>query len=193
MVMLNCRPNFYLLILAMLCSFYGCSSTVEVPKTNSSLSSQSSSQTQQLTGNELPKNSEAQIDLAQEAMIEQKCLEAWRLCIAGKKEEGLAQFKKLGQQYPKSASVLLMTGQALERCGYKSEAISYYEKAANKSDFAIMSSFKLAESLRTTGKTTKAITQYKKLISISPQFAEAHLGLAKALKKLNSKSQESTI
>ena len=76
-----------------------------------------------------------------------------------------------------------MTGQVLDRVGDKEEALVYYQKAANNSDFAVMSLFKIAESLRTTGNTMAASERYKKLIAIAPQFSQAHLGLAKTLAK----------
>lgn len=136
------------------------------------------------------KTSDTNINLEEEAQIEKECLAAWRKCVAGNTKEGIADLKKLGQEYPHSSSVLFMTGQAMEKFGNKKEALVYYEKAANDSDFAIMSLFKIAEALRASGKTEQAIIRYRKLISIAPEFAQAHLGLAKALNTSQPHSSE---
>ncbi len=171
--------SYLLIVIFILIASFGCSSNVEAPKTSYSAVIKDASVNKGLPS----KNNESEIDLEQEAVIENKCLEAWRKCIGGNKKEGMAELKKLNQQFPKSSSVLFMTGQALEKFGNKKEAMAYYEKAANNSDFAVMSLFKIAESMRTTGNTEQATICYKKLVNIAPQFSLAHLDLAKTLIK----------
>jgi tetratricopeptide (TPR) repeat protein len=136
------------------------------------------------------KTNQAEINLEQEAGIEKLCVEAWRSCLAGKQKEALAQLQELSKKYPSSSSVLFMTGQVLDKCGKKEEAAIYYEKSMHDSDFAVMSLYKLAESLRTAGSTTKAVARYKELVKIAPNFPQAHLGLAKALRKQNPKAEQ---
>ncbi len=168
----------------------GCSSQVQAPQIDRS--SVTTENTVAHHQSAMIKNDQSEINLEQEAQIEKKCLEAWRNCLAGKKDESIKQLEELSKEYPKSSSVLFMTGQVLERSGKKKEAIAYYEKSLHNSDFATMSLFKLAESLRTTGNTTKAIMRYRELIAVSPDFPQAHLGLAKALRQLDSHSSEAT-
>jgi tetratricopeptide (TPR) repeat protein len=177
----------HLSILALAFLTFGCSSSVKAPQPNYSTTVKN---TTEPVHTYLSKNNECAIDLEQEALIEKKCLDSWRKCVSGNKKEGIAELKKLSQKYPRSSSVLFMTGQVLDRYGDKKEAIAYYEKAANNSDFAAMSLFKIAESLRNTGNTEQAIDKYRKLIDISPQFTEAHLGLAKCLIKTTPDSEE---
>ena len=166
----------------------GCSSQIEAPKIDSSKTAVLN--TEKKITPAIKQNNQGEINLEEETQIEKQCLQAWRNCIAGKKQEAMQQLETLAKQYPKSSSVLFMTGQVLERSGKKTEAIAYYEKSLHNSDFATMSLFKLAESLRTTGNTKKAIIRYRELIAISPDFPQAHIGLAKALKQLDPKSAE---
>lgn len=191
-----CHNFTYLSLVALILSVSGgCSSNIEAPKAAGLSALKVPAEvkdTADVKVNAIPpaNNNECQIDLEQEAAIEKKCLQAWRKCIAGQKNEGIADLKKLHQKYPKSSSVLFMTGQVLDKFGNKKEAIAYYEKAANNSDFAVISLFKIAESMRTTGNTEQAIIRYRKLVNIAPQFSLAHLGLAKALIKLDPASKE---
>ena len=187
----NWRHNLFCLSIASFIagSSLSCSSNIEVPKTRRNCLfpiKDAAPMGAPLSS----KNDESIIDLEQESTIEKMCLEAWRKCIAGNKKAGIADLKKLSQQYPKSSSVMFMTGQVLEKFGDKKEALAYYEKAADNSDFAVMSLFKIAESMRTTGNTEQALIRYKKLITIAPQFSLAHLGLAKTLIKLDPASEK---
>ncbi len=188
--MRNCFHNsiYQLAAICLISLSSSCSSRIEAP--------QSTDLKKLEIKQELPptintgRTNQAEINLEQEASIENLCLEAWRKCLAGKKEESIKELKALGKQYPNSSSVLFMTGQVLDKCGKKEEAATYYAKSMHDSDFAVMSLFKLAESLRTTGNTAKAIARYKELVVIAPQFSQAHLGLAKALLLQNPKSPE---
>ncbi len=173
--------SFSIIVFLLIFSF-GCSSTIDAPKRSYSGIAKDTAK----AGAGLPsQTNESQIDLEQESAIEKMCLESWRKSIAGNKKGAISDLKKLRQQYPKSSTVLFMTGQVLERFGDKKEAMTYYEKASNDSDFAIMSQFKIAESLRTTGNTEQALIHYRRLVSIAPDFSLAHLGLAKILIKVH--------
>ncbi len=182
-----CHNCLLLLAVSVTAFSFGCSANIEAPKISYAAPVKDSAA---IDINPAKKNNEAQINLEEEAEIEKMCLAAWRKCVAGDKKAGVAELKKLSKQYPRSSSVLFMTGQVLERFGDKKEALDYYEKAANNSDFAAMSLFKIAESLASTGNTEQAIIRYRKLINIAPQFSLAHLGLAKALIKLQPHSAE---
>jgi len=181
-------PNYYrslfgfLSIIFLMLSTFGCSSKIDAPKVSNEIVGKDNTESSPTLPSE---NDESAINLEQEASIEKMCLTAWRKCVAGNKKEGIADLKKLSKQYPKSSSVLFMTGQVLEKFGDKKEALNYYERAANNSDFAVMSLFKIAESLRTAGNTEQAVMRYRKLLDIAPQFSLAHLGLAKTLMKVH--------
>jgi tetratricopeptide (TPR) repeat protein len=132
----------------------------------------------------------SETDLQAEAAVDQKCVEAWRIGIAGDPEGAIKQLKELDKEYPRVSTVHFMLGQVLERAGRKKEAVTYYRDAVRQFEFDSMHLFRLAEAMRTTGDARGAIPYYRKLLKGAPEFAEGKLGLAKALLQVDPNSQE---
>jgi tetratricopeptide (TPR) repeat protein len=129
-------------------------------------------------------------ELEMEAAVSDRCLEAWRKEIKGDTKAALSQLDELEHLYPRSNTVSMMKGQVLEHSGNKKEAIQYYRAAVSGNELSDIHTFKLAELLRTTGDIKGAIVQYRKLLQGSPNFLDAHLGLAKCLRMQDAGSQE---
>ena len=128
------------------------------------------------------------VDYVAETEVSEKSLTAWRLGLAGKVDEAMKMLEDLDKKYPNMKTVSFMKGQVQEHAGHKEEALKYYKQAVVGNEFDAMEIFKLAELERETGKTEQAISDYQKLLKLSPAFAPGQLGLAKAFLKQDSKS-----
>jgi predicted Zn-dependent protease len=156
-------------------------STKDVPAENLQITSHSS----------LPSEQEmSQATYAVEAAISDGCLKAWRTATAGDYKGALKQLDELQHRYPKSPTISSMRGQILELSGDKKGAAQYYAEGIRDNEYGFIQRFKLAEALRTTGDIKKAETQYRLLIKTSPEFLDAHLGLAKVLRQGDPSSKE---
>ena len=130
------------------------------------------------------------IDLDAESAVSEGCVAAWRKCLAGDEPAAMKQLQELNERYPKAITVRFMMGQVEDRAGKHQEAIKYYREAVTKSGFNSMYTWKLAESLRTTGDAKAAIPRYRSLLENNPDFTPGRLGLARALYAVDHKSAE---
>jgi predicted Zn-dependent protease len=122
--------------------------------------------------------------------ISDGCLAAWRQAIAGDEKGAMNKLTALDAEFPRSTSVQLMMGQVCNHFGKKKEAVAHYHLTVSRSLSNPVFIYKLAESMRTSGDAAGSIVQFRKALSISPDFAPAKIGLAKALLKLDKNSVE---
>ncbi|HEY9788458.1 MAG TPA: tetratricopeptide repeat protein [Candidatus Obscuribacterales bacterium] len=132
----------------------------------------------------------AAFDMQTEAIVSRECVEAWRKALKGDEQGSISQLKDLEKRYPNVSTIKLMMGQCLEHLGKRQEAIEYYRKALENSEFSSIRVFKLAEALRRSGKYSEAATHYRKLIKTAPNFADGKLGLAISLRQQDKNSEE---
>jgi tetratricopeptide (TPR) repeat protein len=132
----------------------------------------------------------APCDAQAEAAVSEGCVSAWRKALAGDEEGAMAQLHDLDKKYPGLQTTRFMMGQVSERVGKKGESLQYYREAAKGADFNTIHIFKFAEALRTTGDAKGAIVEYRRLLSLLPDFPEGKLGLAKSLLAIDKKSKE---
>jgi len=130
------------------------------------------------------------VDYAAETEVSEKSLTAWRLGLAGHVDQAMNTLDDLDKKYPNMKTVSFMKGQVQEHAGHKEEALKFYKQAIVGNEFDAMEIFKLAELERETGKNAQAITDYHKLLNVSPSFAPGQLGLAKACLKDDPHSNE---
>jgi len=138
----------------------------------------------------LNKQSSFEADMTVEAEVSKGCVEAWRKALAGDKKGALAQLDQMSQQYPNISTITFMKGQVLDHCGDKKEAIEFYRKSVTNKEFSTIHIFKLAEALRATNQNQEAAVEYRRLLTMAPDFPPGKIGLAKALLATDKKSAE---
>jgi predicted Zn-dependent protease len=134
--------------------------------------------------------SEAEMDM--EGDVSKGCVEAWRKALKGDEKGAMSQLDSLSRKYPGVSTVVFMKGQVMDHLGKKKEAVEYYKQAVSPKEFSTLHIFKLAEALRATQQNQDAITQYRRLNKLAPDFAPGHIGLAKSLLSIDKNSKEAT-
>lgn len=137
-------------------------------------------------------------DPVEDEIVSNETLKAWRVALAHSErgtlseaawnearkrdeEESMTMLKSLAQRFPKASFISTMMGQVKQHFGKKTEAAAYYEEATlqNRNDPILI--FKAAEMRRKSGSTERALSYYKKVIELQPNFPGAKLGMARCL------------
>lgn len=200
--MYRCCTNIALAVVVA-GSLSSCRSQVS---TNNSQLAQVETSTAPAQGN-IPAEIGERFDPAQEEVVANQSLQAWRKAISHRvkggmkddqwkklraedEKESMATLKDLSERYPKNSTVHLMMGQVMHEFGREKEAEAFFEEAIARNSGSSVYIFKLAESARTAGDTDKAIANYRKLLEKDKTFAAAQTGLAKCLLKKDPHSAE---
>lgn len=115
----------------------------------------------------------------------------WQKIRESDEKDSMSQLHALVDKYPNASYLKTMMGQVKQHFGKKEEAARYYEEAMMQNRRDPLLIFKLAETKKALGQTEQAITYYRNVIKIQPDFLPARLGLAACLSKDKTGQQES--
>lgn len=106
---------------------------------------------------------------------------AWNKLRVQDEKESMEMLKSLEARFQSASFIKTMMGQVKQHFGKKEEAAAYYEEASLQNRLDPVLIFKAAEMRRKSGGTERALSYYKKVIEIQPDFPGARLGVARCL------------
>lgn len=174
-------PELFAIVIASAAtvSLGACSNRVDPPSERfGKLEQKSDPVTQPSTASTMAANEmEAVVGTA----VSDGCLHAWRRACNGDEAGAIKELEALDKRYPSILTIQFMMGQVYDHFGHFEKAIEHYSRASAGNEFSSMQAFKLAQAYRKGGKHDKAITVYRKLIKLAPDFPEGKIGLAQSL------------
>ena len=106
------------------------------------------------------------------------------LTQVGDARAALVQFQEALRLDPRLAEAHYGLGDLLERGGRDQDAIEQYRAAVTESTTFTAAYLRLADALRRTGHLEESLSQYRQVIALAPADADARLGEAMALVRL---------